>query len=90
MVRFVHYFNNRVLFCHVNFPLLKTILNEMQLFDSLSGDTDKNEEKQNISTILLFTTYIKASIVSIENTWNCFKTDLGVWNIEYRAKNFRI
>lgn len=78
MVRFVHYFNNRMLLCHVNFPLSKTILNEMQLFVSLSGDTDKNDEKQHISTILLFTTYIKASTVSIENTWNCFKTDLAV------------
>lgn len=62
----------------------------MQLFASLSDGTDKNDGKQNVSTILLFTAYIKASTVSIENTWNCFKTDLDVRNIEYRAKNFRI
>lgn len=60
----------------------------MQLFVSLFDGTDKNDGKQNVSTILLFTTYIKASTVSIENTWNCFKTDLD--EISNIVKNFRI
>jgi len=64
------------------------IFSEMQLLIAIIRDeTDKSDRKQNTSMPFLFTTHIKASVASIENTRNfCLKTEISVYKITNIAR----